>query len=152
MVPLLLQGADRILFQMAMSLGLEVMVKPIIEVDSKELLLPAFPKGISSDGRPEILFGEPEYEEEGLEYDIKYLFGVKPCHIGKISWCEEHKLWQSASVTARYENEIDFLYQTAAILVGIPHWDKESNSRSALAENEVIRKYVNFCKQLEPGW
>ena len=31
MVPLLLKGADRILFLMAMSLGLEVMLKPIVK-------------------------------------------------------------------------------------------------------------------------
>ena len=140
MVPLLLKGADRILFQMAMSLGLEVMVKPIIKEHNWGMgnyLLPAFPTKFY-------------YHEMGLDdiEDFEFLFEVEPSDIGNIMWCETNTLWQPAAAIVHYGNEstCTCFYQAAAILVGIPHWDKESNSRSISAGNEVIRKYVNFCE------
>ena len=142
-LPLLLKGADQIIFQLAISLGLEVMVKPIVKGDASYWwrdgrLLVAFPNMFC------------DYLDEGTAYNrddeneantvFEYLFKVKPCDIGEVSWCEEHTLWQPAGATVTYGNEYTStcFYQAAAILVGIPHWNKESNSRAISAEKNAI--------------
>ena len=83
--------------------------------------------------------------------NFEFLFKVEP---SAITWCEAHKLWQPAAATVQYGNECTLacFYQAAAILVGIPPWDKEGNCRGISAGNEVIRKYVNFCEVPSKYW
>ena len=136
---------------MAMSLGLEVMLKPIVkegdwDIMSRKYLLPAFPK--------KFYYHDNGLEENADIEDFEFLFKVEPSDIGKINWCETHKLWHPAAATMHYGNDhtLACFYQAAAILVGIPHWNKVSNHRSTFAGNDVIRKYVNFCDIPSKYW
>ena len=150
-IQLILKGADRILFQIALSLGLEVMVKPIVQEGGYEgyctdywrkyYLLPTFPK--------KFYYDDMGCDETAGIEDFEYLFEVKPCDIGTITWCEKHKIWQPAAATVHYGNNYTCtcFYQAAAILVGIPRWDKDSNSRTVCADKNMIRKFVNFCEE-----
>ena len=141
-LPHLLKGADQIVYSVAKSLGLLVIVKPVLNrgtynedsgtcdipcwsEDHSRILLESFPKfemGASDDENP----------------DCKTLIdAVTTCfkrghHIKQITWCQtfdnsqpfEDTQQQVAGFITTYGNEpgIAVFYQIAVILVGIPEW------------------------------
>ena len=116
-LPDLLKGADLLVYMIAKSLGLPVIVKPVVKKrcshDHEQVLLERFHKIKHSN-----CFTDND--------QFKDLFGSGH-HAKHISWCQplEHsRLWQAAGFTGSYGNEpsLEAYYQTAAILVGIPEW------------------------------
>ena len=167
-LPHLLKGADRIVYSVAKSLGLSVIVnKPVLNhgtrcwsEDKSRILLESFPK-----------FEIGESDEEG-DSSERFINVVTSCfkgghHIKYITWCQtfnnsqpfEDTQQQVAGVITTYGNDpgIAVFYQIAVILVGIPEWGeyrkncglgftqetqgKESSSLASRS-NDIIE---NFC-------
>ena len=97
----LLKGVDPVVYLVAKSLGLSVMVKPIW---CNKYVLSFKPEcDLVRD-----LTNQPTYSHK------------------KITWCQELTHWEPAGAVSRY-SEPAFLavYQSAAILVGIPKWGRK---------------------------
>ena len=122
-LPGLLKGADLLVYMVAKSLGLSVIVKPVVknELWSREqILLKSFHnvKRCESD----------EYQTENDRF--KNVFGSGSGHHAKhITWCQTLKhseFWQAAGFAGYYGNDPSSAsaayYQTAAIFVGVPEW------------------------------
>lgn len=115
-LPVLLKGADRLVYFITRCLGLSVVVKPVVRdhYDLDKYLLPTF---------SHFKAYNHEMEEEEEEMMMK-IFEVKP-HCDKyITWCQTLHHWRPAGATISYGNEasLALYYQAAAILVGIPEW------------------------------
>ena len=125
-LPHLLKGADQIVYSVAKSLGLSVVVKPVLynfaDQDSKDILLESFPE-----------FGIDEYFDEfDEEYEAFTRLFERGHHVKYITWCQKFvdSQQQVAGCIGTYGNNpsIDVFYQTAAILVGIPQWGEQRNN------------------------
>lgn len=57
-----------------------------------------------------------------------------------ITWCQD-VVWEPALVSPHYEREMDFLYQTTAILITIPRWSERKTSAP-----QQVRKLVSVPK------
>ncbi len=125
-LPVLLKGADRTVYLAAKSLGLSVIVKPIIWdkggcMSCNWNLLSSFES-----------FRHQRCEDEiGESQIIVNLFRHKPHHVEYITWCHKSCQWEPAGATMAFGNEATTLvyYQAAAILVGIPKWEEYRRSR-----------------------
>ena len=116
-LPVLLKGADRIVYSIARCLGLSVMVKPIVLCGyyRGKYLLPTFTRFKARDD-----YDERETEEEAMTNVLEV-----ESHFDKyITWCQKLSDWHPAGATLSYGNEpsLTVYYQAAAILVGIPQW------------------------------
>ena len=162
-LPHLLKGADRIVYSVAKSLGLSVIVKPVLNrgtccwyKDSSRILLESFPK---------FEIGESDDENPGCK---RFMEAITSCfkgchHIKHITWCqtfdnsqpfEDTHDQQVAGYITTYGNEpgIAVFYQIAVILVGIPEWGEYRKScglgcpetqgkDSSSLDNEIIKKF-----------
>ncbi|KAL5510509.1 hypothetical protein EMCRGX_G006068 [Ephydatia muelleri] len=139
-LPLTLKGADYCIYAEVRSLGIPVVVKPL--VDGKAgYIAAAFKKFV--------------FDEDGLLYsdDDDYDYPPKPstvfygkdsCNASKITWCQGTSKWvQIAGGGLRgrhheyFKASIEFFYQEAVILVGVPKWCKQ---RQALVSGDGGRK------------
>ena len=142
-LPHLLKGADQIVYSVAKSLGLSVIVKPVLsdhfpgkdegepedEVTvERTILLERFPE-----------FGIDEYFDEfDKEYEAFTRLFERGHHIKYVTWCQKFDDCQQqvAGCIGTYGNNpsIDVFYQTAAILVGIPEWGEHRKRLSNVEE------------------
>ena len=124
-LPHVLKGADEIVYSVAKSLGLSVIVKPVITMGmyySRYILLNDFP-GLRTGG---ISY----FDDEDDPYEI--LFG-KGHHINHIIWCQtfsEKSQQEVAGCIGTYGNDVgvDVYYQIASILVAVPEWGEYRKS------------------------
>ena len=124
-----LKGADQIVYTVAKSLGLSVIVKPVLgdsrRSPSLRFLLKSFPGFIKPN------FGS--YEDDGGSPNDEFtsLFNDGH-HVKHIAWCQpfDDSLQQAAGCIGTYGNDIGVgvFYQIAAILVGIPEWGEYRKS------------------------
>eukprot|EP00731_Ephydatia_muelleri_P032683 Em0024g227a len=139
-LPLTLKGADYCIYAEVRSLGIPVVVKPL--VDGKAGYIAA-------------AFNKFVFDEDGLLYsdDDDYDYPPKPstvfygkdsCNASKITWCQGTSKWvQIAGGGLRgrhheyFKASIEFFYQEAVILVGVPKWCKQ---RQALVSGDGGRK------------
>ena len=138
----LLKGVDRIVFLVAKSLGLSVMMKPIwsnyfyflhpdwYECGQKKYLLSNFCsfKLIGT-------AGDDGNTEPGLVRRLTH----KPVYSDqKITWCQELTHWQPAGAAATYGNEptAEAFYHAASILVGIPKWGRKRRGYASVQPEE----------------
>ena len=142
-LPSLLKGADLLVYMVAKSLGLSVIVKPVVKSTSgwyhEQTLLKTFHKVQQND------------DFDGcLNEQFKKLFGTGH-HVKHISWCQtlDHSQWQAAGFTGYYGNQelLAAYYQTATILVGMPEWGEERKRSSAIGSIQEISEDGG----LEPG-
>ena len=166
-LPHLLKGADQIVYSVAKSLGLTVIVKPVVNgggmhrwsKDPSRILLESFPE-----------FEIDSYDES---YD-KLIDVMTICfkgghHIKHITWCQtfdnSQPTKQVAGVLSTYGNHPGIVfYQIAVILVGIPEWgdyrkswglgctqEKQGKESSSLASGstEIIQKFCFHGKMPE---
>jgi hypothetical protein len=119
-LPSLLKGADLLVYLVAKSLGLSVIVKPVVREDPKwssmQILLTSFSK---------VQHYNCYDEDKSWNARFESLFGSG--HLVKhITWCQtlNPSQWQAAGFNASYGKRLNLeaFYQTAAILVGIPEW------------------------------
>lgn len=123
-LPILLKGADRMVYSVARYLGLSVFVKPIIETSSfmSWCLLSKFTPFKSNSNHSEE--DEATTMEELFEVDV---------HVAKyITWCQDINKSdkEPAGAALCYGNEysLSVYYKTVAILVGIPKWGEYRRS------------------------
>ena len=126
----LLKGVDRIVYLVAKSLGLNVMVKPIWS--NRYVLGHRFQSG------PKYLLSTfPGFKlintarDDDTECDLVRRLTNQPTYSDKkITWCQKLTHWQPAGAAATYGNEptAQAFYQAAAILVGIPKWSRKRRS------------------------
>lgn len=172
-LPHLLKEADRIVYSVAKSLGLSVIVKPVLNCgtccwskDQSRILLECFPKfeiGASDDSNP------------GYK---RFIDAVTSCfkgghHIKHITWCQtfdnsqpfDDTQQQVAGYITTYGNEpgIAVFYQIAVILVGIPEWGEYRKScglgctretqekESCSLSNKIIQKFCFHGEMPEEG-
>ena len=148
-LPSLLKGADLLVYMVAKSLGLSVIVKPVVRekhswrlkypCSNEQVLLKTFHKVQQND------------DFDGyLNEQFKKLFGTGN-HVKHISWCQtlEDSEWQAAGFTGYYGNQelLAAYYQTATILVGIPEWGEERKRKCASGSIQEISE----DEDLEPG-
>ena len=118
-LPGLLKGADQIVYFVAKSLGLSVIVKPVVynEWEDPQILFSSFHEFQAEEGCLE--------DECSENKEITYLFG-EGHHVTHVTWCQKlnRQFGQAAGCIAHYGNQpsANVFYQTAAILVGIPEW------------------------------
>ena len=126
-LPRLLKGSDRIVYNVSKSLGLSVAVKSIAR-DKRWIkwALPKFSKFVVRD----------EYEYEKHDDMFAKMFG-NPFSTTNITWCHDLSKWKPIGAALTYGNEIPpgqnfhlyhplylhSFYQAAAILVGVPKWN-----------------------------
>ena len=140
-LPSLLKGADLLVYMVAKSLGLSVIVKPVVKQHWRrtQILLETFHK-----------IQHNSYFDECENEQFEELFGPGH-HVKHISWCQtlDHSQWQAAGFTGHYGNEPSLVayYQTATILVGIPEWGEERKRSSAIGSIQEISE----DEGLEPG-
>ena len=136
-LPSLLKGADLLVYMVAKSLGLSVIVKPVVQRRDEyycsydeQVLLKRFHKVQHND-----------YFDNCQKEQFEELFGPGH-HVKHISWCQtlEHSQWQAAGFTGHYGNDpsLEAYYQTATILVGIPEWGEERKRSSAIGSIQEI--------------
>ena len=132
-LPGLLKGADQIVYTVAKSLSLSVIVKPVLDgsyypYHSHQILLKRFPKFIVSH----------QFDEELNPNDEFTSVFRDGHHVKHITWCQtfDDSQQQAAGCTGTYGNEpgIRVFYQTAAILVGIPEWGEYRKSCGSAKE------------------
>ena len=141
-LPSLLKGADLLVYMVAKSLGLSVIVNPVVKGTGwydEQVLLKRFHKIQHND-----------YFEECRKEQFEELFGPGH-HVKHISWCQtlEDSQWQAAGFSGHYGNEPSLVayYQTATILVGIPEWGEERKRSSAIGSIQETSE----DEGLEPG-
>ena len=138
-LPSLLKGADLLVYMVAKSLGLSVIVKPVVQSYDEQVLLKMFHE-IQLNG----------YFDNCRKEEFEELFGPGH-HVKHISWCQtpEDSQWQAAGFTGHYGNQptLSAYYQTATILVGIPEWGEERKRSSAIGSIQEISE----DEGLEPG-
>ena len=141
-LPSLLKGADLLVYMVAKSLGLSVIVNPVVKSTGwydEQVLLKRFHKIQHND-----------YFEECRKEQFEELFGPGH-HVKHISWCQtpEDSQWQAAGFSGHYGNEPSLVayYQTATILVGIPEWGEERKRSSAIGSIQETSE----DEGLEPG-
>ncbi len=122
-LPVMLKGADRVVYLVAKTLGLSVIVKPFVFSDRYCGLLGG---GYLVSRFPEFAERDDTYESEP-EFEAMVDTLRVPLHSDKyITWCQHLSESQPAGVTVSYGNEsrsVNVFYQAAVILVGIPRWD-----------------------------
>ena len=122
-LPHLLRGADKIVYSVARSLGLSVIVKPVI----KECSYLYYPSHWILLNRFTNFGAGTFYEDIGYDpsYVINDLFG-NGHHIHHITWCQNLNDSQQevAGCIGTHANEpgVGVYYQIAAILVAVPEW------------------------------
>lgn len=122
-LPCLLKGADNIVYVAAKSLGLLVIVKPVTDSNAyitDRYVLPKFAEFLSED-----YYCDFECEDNAGDQMIAGLYG-RVFLDKSITWCQELDHFQPAATYIAYGNEPSSLalYHAAAILVGVPKWDK----------------------------
>eukprot|EP00731_Ephydatia_muelleri_P032677 Em0024g221a len=139
---LTLKGADYCIYAEVRSLGIPVVVKPLVDGD---------------DGYIAAAFYKFVFNENGLLYsdDDDYddppnpstvIYGKDSCNASKITWCQGTSNWvqiAGGGLRGRHgeylgnEASIEFFYQEAVILVGVPKWCKQ---RQALVSGDGGRE------------
>ena len=119
-LPLLLKGADRIIYLVAKSLGLSVLVKPVVPRYGSKLLLTSFSEfSPCFVDLPDLTdFWKPGGGGDPV-WDTFDTYRPK-----SITWCQEHGIVKAAGVSGACLSEVpvSLYYQAAAILVGVPRW------------------------------
>ena len=130
----LLKGVDCIVYLVAKSLGLSVMVKPIWsdserEGEKKYLLSKFSDFELMDDAR-------------GIDYEcdiVRDLTKQPTYSYKKITWCQKLTHWQPAGAAATgagivYGNQpmAEAYYQAASILVGIPKWGRKRRGYASI--------------------
>ena len=146
-LPILLKGADRIVYSIAKCLGLSVMVKPIVHFGyyNRKYLLPNFTRFKAGDC---IDYDQGETEEGEMTNVLEV-----ESHFDKyITWCQKLGDWHPAGATASYGNEpsLTVYYQAAAILVGIPQWGEYRRECASGNIHKTLRS-ESARPTLEPG-
>ena len=129
-VPTLLKGANHTVYQVAKSLALSLVVKPIVKLDNWDYnMVPIFW------GFEEV---EPwDLDGESEEEFVRDRFGVADISPKDISWCHKPSKWQPAGAAGCYGNEVSasVIYQAVAILVTIPKWgDRVASAQKTAAK------------------
>ena len=114
----LLKGSDRMVMLAATSLGLEVAVKSIVEVDDN---------GLYQSKRFRYSDVYIDYDNGGWEGFFEESRRYKDAD--DITWCQEFKQKVPALAALCYGNDhsTDTVYMAAAILVSVPKWSKRSS-------------------------
>ena len=126
-LPCLLKGADNVVYVGAISLGLPVIVKPVLDpLDTfrsekpYRIVLPNFEEFFVDDS------GGVDDDQRDEECMIGDIFGSETHYDKRITWCQEITKLQPAFAFRIFGNEAScaVAYQSAAILVCIPEWGK----------------------------
>ena len=135
-LPGLLKGADLLVYLVAKSLNLSVIVKPVVMRDwsQQKILLESFLDSGRNTERANC------FDEEYTSTDrFECLFGSGH-HVKHITWCQTLdsycSQWQTAGFNGTYGNDIgvEAYYQNAAILIGIPEWGEYRKRRCGIQE------------------
>ena len=141
-LPYLLKGADEIVYSVTKSLGLSVIVKPVIKdlmyYPSNYILLKHFPDFCTSTSN---------YDEDDPCEVFTELFG-NGNHIHHITWCQKFRekfidsQQEIAGCIGTYGNEpaIGLYYQIAVILVAVPEWGEYRKSCGLVNPQDPLGK------------
>lgn len=130
----LLKGADRIVFSIAKSIGLSVMVKPVVAGDYDDFLLSSIPYYFQVGDMSE------EYCQRSQGDWLGDFFGANHFKVKYIIWCGgKTRLSEPAGAVLTYGNSysVDVFYKSVAILVGFPQWGEYRRAcASGVAQRE----------------
>ena len=140
----LLKGVDHVVYLVAKSLGLNVMVKPIWSnrYDVEHMI---------ESGQKYLLSKFSHFElihiarDDDTDCDLVRGLTNQPLYSDKkITWCQNLTHWQPAGAAATYGNEpaAEAFYQAAAILVGLPKWGRKRR-RYATRQSEEESQQAN---------
>ena len=140
-LPLTLKGADYCIYAEVRSLGIPVVVKPLVDGDDGYIAA-AFKKFVFDED------GCQTSDEEDYEpppKPSKVFYGNDSCNASNVTWCQGTSKWEQIAgggIRGRREclgNEadIEFFYQEAVILIGVPKWCKQ---RQALVSGDGGRE------------
>ena len=150
MLPVTLKGADYYIYLEVQSLGVPVVIKPVINKWQRSYILDHFAPFKCTDACGEDSDAECDYEDLA----VQTWFGDSRVDV-KVTWCQSNKAAYAQPAAAGVvgsgyygnEAELECMYQSAAILIGIPRWGKERQALSGRGDSEVVCAKVEG----EPG-
>ena len=142
-LPVLLKGADSVVFSAAKSMGLNVRIKPLVEGYKHWYLMAGFPGVVCGFHNPELEYGgdnecpiDVEMQALGAEvddlkpdsYSDKRWHRVPRQRANPITWCTIVQPDQIAGYYLDFKRRCDCLFQAAVIVVDIPSWGDRSDA------------------------
>ena len=123
-LPLTLKGADYFIYAEVRSLGIPVVVKPLVD---GLYITDKFNKFVFDEN------GTEESDEDDEPPGPSVAIYGDSCNASKITWCQNRSKWlqiAGGGIQGRIsclgnEASIEFFYQEAVILVGVPKWCKQ---------------------------
>ena len=156
-LPVTLKGADYYIYLEVKSLGVPVVIKPVIHGDYVLDKFAPFECSDAHDVRAKD--SDSECEDDDIDCAIKTWFGNSCVDVG-VTWCQSdmasYKQPAAAGVVGSgfYGNEaqLECVYQSAAILIGVPRWGKARHALSGRSDSDGGEVEVVCAKvEGEPG-